>query len=118
MYDYSYVLELLRVHAAEHRSRALLGQRAEIENRTTERTLRLNVHAADARYDLNGVTVSVNGVPVDGANGTGLRGHKTRTWEQEVAVELCSGLKAAFICGHRSMATMRCSLVRSTSGPI
>ena len=40
MCDYSYVLELLRTHAADQRSRALLCQRAEIENKTTERTLR------------------------------------------------------------------------------
>jgi len=40
MYDYSYVLELLRVHAADQRSRALLGKQAEIANKTTERTLR------------------------------------------------------------------------------
>jgi hypothetical protein len=40
MYDYSYVLELLRVHAADHRSRALLCQQADIANKTTERTLR------------------------------------------------------------------------------
>ncbi len=40
MCDYSYVLELLRVHAAEQRSRALLCQRADIANMTTERTLR------------------------------------------------------------------------------
>ncbi len=40
MCDYSYVLELLRVHAADQRSRALLGRQAEIANMTTERTLR------------------------------------------------------------------------------
>ncbi len=40
MCDYSYVLELLRAHAADQRSRALLGRRAEIANKTTERTLR------------------------------------------------------------------------------
>ena len=40
MYDYSYVLELLRVHAVEHRSRVLLGQRERVKNLTTERTLR------------------------------------------------------------------------------
>ena len=40
MCDYSYVLELLRAHAADQRSRALLHQRAEIENKTTARTLR------------------------------------------------------------------------------
>jgi hypothetical protein len=40
MHDYMSVLELLRAHAAVQRSRALLWQRAEIENRTTERTLR------------------------------------------------------------------------------
>jgi hypothetical protein len=40
MYDYSYVLGLLRAHAADQRSRALLCQRAEIANKTTERTLR------------------------------------------------------------------------------
>ena len=40
MYDYSYVLELLRFHAADHRSRALSGKEVEITNLTTERTLR------------------------------------------------------------------------------
>ncbi len=40
MCDYSYVLELLRVHAADQRSRALLCQRADVTNKTTERTLR------------------------------------------------------------------------------
>jgi len=40
MCDYSYVLELLRVHAADQRSRALLGKHADIANKTTERTLR------------------------------------------------------------------------------
>jgi hypothetical protein len=40
MYDYSYVLGLLRAHAADQRCRALLCQRAEIANKTTERTLR------------------------------------------------------------------------------
>jgi len=45
MCDYSYVLELLRVHAADQRSRALLYQRAEIANKTTERTLRNRAQA-------------------------------------------------------------------------
>ena len=40
MCDYSYVLELLRVHAADQRSRALSGRKAEIMNMTTERKLR------------------------------------------------------------------------------
>ena len=40
MCDYTHVLELLRAHAADQRSRALLCQRAEIANKTTERTLR------------------------------------------------------------------------------
>src|SRR5216683_1219847 len=40
MCDYSYVLELLRVHAADQRSRALLCQRADVMNMTSERTLR------------------------------------------------------------------------------
>ena len=40
MHDYMSVLALLRLHAADHRSRALLCQRAEIANKTTERTLR------------------------------------------------------------------------------
>jgi hypothetical protein len=45
MCDYSYVLELLRAHAADQRSRALLGRQAEIENKTTERTLRNRAQA-------------------------------------------------------------------------
>ena len=45
MCDYSYVLELLRVHAADQRSRALLCQRAEIESQTTARTLRNRAQA-------------------------------------------------------------------------
>ena len=40
MCDYTHVLELLRTHAADQRSRALLGKQAEIANKTTERTLR------------------------------------------------------------------------------
>ena len=40
MCDYTHVLELLRVHAAHQRSRALLGRQADIANKTTERTLR------------------------------------------------------------------------------
>jgi hypothetical protein len=45
MYDYSYVLELLRVHAAGHRSRALLGQQEKVKNLTTERALRNRAQA-------------------------------------------------------------------------
>ena len=40
MYDYSYVLELLRASTAELRRRALSGREAEIANKTSERTLR------------------------------------------------------------------------------
>jgi hypothetical protein len=40
MYDYSYVLGLLRASAADLRRGALSGPQAEIANRTTERTLR------------------------------------------------------------------------------
>jgi hypothetical protein len=40
MHDYSYVLGLLRASAADIRRRALSGQRTEIANKTTERTLR------------------------------------------------------------------------------
>jgi len=40
MCDYSYVLGLLHAHAADQRSRALLCQRDDVENNTTERTLR------------------------------------------------------------------------------
>ncbi len=40
MCDFSYVLNLLRVHAADQLSRALLYQRADVTNKTTERTLR------------------------------------------------------------------------------
>ena len=40
MYDYSYVLGLLRASTADLRRRALSGQRTEIANKTTERTLR------------------------------------------------------------------------------
>jgi hypothetical protein len=40
MYDYSYVLGLLRASAADLRRRALSGQQAEIANKTSERTLR------------------------------------------------------------------------------
>jgi hypothetical protein len=40
MYDYSYVLGLLRASAADLRRRALLAQQAEVTNKTSERTLR------------------------------------------------------------------------------
>jgi hypothetical protein len=45
MYDYSYVLELLRVQAVDHRSRALLGQQEKVKNLTTERALRNRAQA-------------------------------------------------------------------------
>jgi hypothetical protein len=45
MYDYSYVLELLRASAADLRRRALSGREAEIANKTTERTLRNRAQA-------------------------------------------------------------------------
>ena len=45
MYDYSYVLELLRVSAVGHRSRALLGQQEKVKNLTTERALRNRAQA-------------------------------------------------------------------------
>ena len=38
--DYLYVLGLLRASAVEHRRRARLGNKAEIANRTTIRTMR------------------------------------------------------------------------------
>ena len=40
MYDYSYVLGLLRASAVDLRRRALSGQQAEISNKTSERSLR------------------------------------------------------------------------------
>ena len=40
MHGYLSVLALLRVQAADQRSRALLGKQAEIAKKTTERTLR------------------------------------------------------------------------------
>lgn len=40
MYDYSYVLGLLRASAVDLRRRALSGRQAEIANKTSERTLR------------------------------------------------------------------------------
>ena len=40
MYDYSYVLGLLRASTADLRRRALSGRQAEIAAKTTERTLR------------------------------------------------------------------------------
>jgi hypothetical protein len=40
MYDYSYVLGLLRASAADLRRRALSGRQTELVNKTTERTLR------------------------------------------------------------------------------
>jgi len=40
MYDYSYVLGLLRASTADLRGRVLSGSQAEIANKTSERTLR------------------------------------------------------------------------------
>jgi hypothetical protein len=51
MYDYSYVLALLRASAAEHRRHALSGNQAEIVNRTTERTLRNRALAITHRLE-------------------------------------------------------------------
>jgi hypothetical protein len=54
MYDYSYVLELLRVHAVGHRSRAVLGQGEKVKNLTTERALRNRAQALCLRlFDMS-----------------------------------------------------------------
>ena len=53
MHDYMSVLALLRLHAADQRSRALLCQQVEIANMTTERTLRNRAKAICLRlFDL------------------------------------------------------------------
>ena len=54
MYDYSYVLGLLHAHAADHRSRAFLGQQEKVKNLTTERALRNRAQALCLRlFDMS-----------------------------------------------------------------
>ena len=54
MYDYSCVLELLRVHAVARRSCALLGQQEKVKNLTTERALRNRAQALCLRlFDIS-----------------------------------------------------------------
>lgn len=58
---------------------------------TRDRTIKLRVKARDAKYNLDRVHVDVNGVPVRGANGIDVRKPGSRTWDQEVEVELSAG---------------------------
>ena len=58
---------------------------------TKQRVLKLNVKASDTKYLLDRLNVSVNGVPVGRAAGIDLRAKKTRSWEQQVEVELSAG---------------------------
>lgn len=58
---------------------------------TSERSLKLKVKASDSKYLLDRLYVEVNGVSVHGAAGLNLRKHASKSWEQEVEVELSSG---------------------------
>jgi WD40 repeat protein len=61
---------------------------------TEDRNLRLKVKADDARYRLDRLNVSVNGVPIRGRTGIDLHDRKTQHLVQEVEVELSAGRNA------------------------
>jgi WD40 repeat protein/uncharacterized caspase-like protein len=58
---------------------------------TRERTVKLRVKARDGKFNLDRVHVDVNGVPLRGANGIDVRKPASRTWDQDVDVELSAG---------------------------
>jgi hypothetical protein len=95
-YRQAYVKRLQRMHFTED----MLGDDFHIPEiavscgtslTSRERTLKLNVKAKDSEYLLDRFYVDVNGVPIYGSRGIALREHRSKTWEQEIEVELCAG---------------------------
>ena len=58
---------------------------------TREKTLKLKVNANDSKYLLDRLYVDVNGVPLHGSGGIGLRIQASKTSEQEIEIELSAG---------------------------
>ena len=59
--------------------------------KTGEKALKLEVRASDSKYNLNRLYLYVNGIPVHGSNGISLRKQPSKTWEQQIELELSSG---------------------------
>ena len=58
---------------------------------TRERTVKLKISAEDSKYLLDRLNIDVNGVPVQGTSGISLRKKASKSWQQEVEVELSAG---------------------------
>jgi WD40 repeat protein/uncharacterized caspase-like protein len=58
---------------------------------TSEKSLKLKVMASDSKYLLDQLFVNVNGVPLHGTRGISLRKQSSKTWQQEIEVELSGG---------------------------
>jgi len=58
---------------------------------TREKVLTLKVKAEDSKYLLDRLYVDVNGVPLHGTGGISLRKQASKSWQQEVEVELSAG---------------------------
>jgi hypothetical protein len=56
-----------------------------------DRSIKLKVRATDARYPLDRLLVSVNGVPLHGTVGIPLRQKKVQTWTQDIEIALSAG---------------------------
>lgn len=65
---------------------------SEIPLVTTLRSLTFTVQARDPKYALDRILVDVNGVPVSGVAGISLRAKNVKAWQQEMTIELSSGV--------------------------
>jgi len=59
---------------------------------TNERTLHIHVKATDSLVQLKQLNIYINDVPLNGLNGIDLRSKRTALWEQDIAVDLSSGI--------------------------
>lgn len=66
-----------------------LKERAELTSR--KKTVELGVKARDTRYLLDRLYVDVNGVPLHGNGVINLRDKQSKTWEQEIEIDLSAG---------------------------
>jgi WD40 repeat protein/uncharacterized caspase-like protein len=58
---------------------------------TGQKALKLKVQASDSKYTLDRIYVDVNGVPILGTRGVNLRKAPSKTWEQQIDLELSPG---------------------------
>jgi WD40 repeat protein len=95
-YGHAYQKRLKRMNVTE----AMLGDEfhvpevaveSAVKFGTREKTLKLKVRAGDSKYLLDRLNIDVNGVPCRGIGGIDLRKQASKSWEQEIELELSAG---------------------------